>query len=502
MIRKVVNSLIVFLACTSSAYAINFDDLIKPANPLETPQQVENVSVPQKVTLTKNDLYNQYKIALDKFIHSNVKSSYSDFKILIENTTPKDFMYMSLAEKMADIGFFDLVELSLSKVDDKDLSYFLSEDITRFYFPAVTLSKADELYLAEMYSNIIYNDQSEEVVGELVKDQNLLNKYDYANYIVALGYYKSNNFKEAEKYINTAISMNSKNINYKKLKSEILAETAKPKSVLKLVDDIKSQLIFTKSFSQRIKSIEEYALYKTTKNEFEQKYHLAYYFYLENELNKSMRTLQTAFNTKKNHNKKVYALLSRVYYDLKEYEKAEDNALKAYKIDKKNQIALSVLGDLAFKSNDYKDALKYFELASDSIKMAEAYQKLGKTKKAYEIYSKILKTHSDAYEAYYNMALLDKTREIPYLKKSIAINYNFKDGWIDLARCSIENNDYDNASKYLSIVKYIDENDFRYYYYQGLVYKNKGLTSDANRSFKKSLMLNPNYVPAKEELSI
>ena len=264
MIRKVVNSLIVFLACTSSAYAINFDDLIKPANPLETPQQVENVSVPQKVTLTKNDLYNQYKIALDKFIHSNVKSSYSDFKILIENTTPKDFMYMSLAEKMADIGFFDLVELSLSKVDDKDLSYFLSEDITRFYFPAVMLSKADELYLAEMYSNIIYNDQSEEVVEELVKDQNLLNKYDYANYIVALGYYKSNNFKEAEKYINTAISMNSKNINYKKLKSEILAETAKPKSVLKLVDDIKSQLIFTKSFSQRIKSIEEYALYKTT----------------------------------------------------------------------------------------------------------------------------------------------------------------------------------------------------------------------------------------------
>lgn len=502
MIRKVSSLIFLFVAFSGSAYAINFDELLKPANPLETSNSVVNVQRQQKVTLTKNDLYNQYTIALDKFIQSNVKSSYSDFKILIENTTPLDYRYMTLAEKMAYLGFFDLAELSLSKITDNDLSYYLSEDIKRFYFPSVTLSKIDELYLAEMYSNILYNDQSEEVVEELIKSQNLLNKYDYANYIVALGYFKSNNFLEAEKHINTAISMNPKNINYKKLKSEILAETSKPKNVMKIVDDIKSQPMLTKTFTKKVKSIEEYALYKTKKNEFEKKYHLAYYFYLENELNKSMRTLQTAFNTKKNNNKNVYALLSRVYYDLKEYEKAEDNAVKACKIDKKNQIALTVLGDLALRDKNYKDAVKYFESASQNVRAAEAYQRLGKTKKAYEIYEKILKTRSDSYEAYYNMALLDKSREVTYLKKSIAINYDFKDGWIDLARCSIENNDFDEASRYLSVVKYIDESDFRYYYYQGLIYKNKGLTSDAIRSFQKSLKLNPSYTPAKEELSI
>ena len=32
------------------------------------------------------------------------------------------------------------------------------------------------------------------------------------------------------------------------------------------------------------------------------------------------------------------------------------------------------------------------------------------------------------------MALLDKDREETYLKKTVAINPNFKDGWIDLAR--------------------------------------------------------------------
>ena len=100
------------------------------------------------------------------------------------------------------------------------------------------------------------------------------------------------------------------------------------------------------------------------------------------------------------------------------------------------------------------------------------------------------------------MALLDKSREVAYLKKSLAINIQFKDGWIDLARTEIEKNNLDSASNYLAIAKYIDENDFRYYYYQGLVYKNKGLVGDAKRSFRKSLIINPNYQPAKEELSI
>ena len=115
MIRKVSSLIFLFVAFSGSAYAINFDELLKPANPLETSNSVVNVQRQQKVTLTKNDLYNQYTIALDKFIQSNVKSSYSDFKILIENTTPLDYRYMTLAEKMAYLGFFDLAELSLSK---------------------------------------------------------------------------------------------------------------------------------------------------------------------------------------------------------------------------------------------------------------------------------------------------------------------------------------------------------------------------------------------------
>ncbi len=512
MVKKWLSLIILMTAFSANVYAVTINDIIKPANPLETkfPLDRDIISPHKKATLTKNDIHNQYVIALNKYIQSNVRSSYADFEVLIESISPSDYTHLQLSEKMADLGFFDLSERAMSKLNDNDISYMMVEDIKHYYFPTLELSKNDELYLAEMYSNIIYNDQSREVTVELVKNLPLLERSDYANYIAALGYFKSNNITEAEKYIDTAIAKNSRNLNYKKLKAEILTQSKKPQNAIKILNEIKAQNLLTYEFNRKINSIEEYLLYKTQKNEFDKKYHLAYYFYYENDLNKAMRTLQTAFNTKKSNNKDVYALLSRVYYDLKEYEKAEDNALKSYKIDKSNPIALLVLGDISSRNKEYEKALKYYESAAAKdkddnlaeISLAEVYQKLGKSKKAFEIYSKILRTKSDCYQAYYNVALMDKSREVAYLKKSLAINIQFKDGWIDLARTEIEKNNFDSASNYLAIAKHIDENDFRYYYYQGLVYKGKGLTGDAKRSFRKSIMLNPDYQPAKEELSI
>lgn len=113
-----------------------------------------------------------------------------------------------------------------------------------------------------------------------------------------------------------------------------------------------------------------------------------------------------------------------------------------------------------------------------------------------------MKSYSDSFVAYYKIALKDKSKEIAYLKKAVAINMNYKDAWIDLGRVEIERGNYFEAKKYLGVANYIDENDFRYYYYQGLIAKNQGLKQDAQRYFKKSLLLNPDYIPTKEELSI
>ena len=71
-----------------------------------------------------------------------------------------------------------------------------------------------------------------------------------------------------------------------------------------------------------------------------------------------------------------------------------------------------------------------------------------------------------------------------------------------MARISINKNDYERASSFLSVAKYIDDSDSRYYYYNGLVLKNKGLTAEARKSFEQSLNLDPENNLAKEELNI
>lgn len=509
--RKFIYTVIIAALTTIPAWAEGAFDAIQPANPFAPKVLTNSIALPvKKATLTRNSVHNQYVIAFDRFMQSNVKSAYSDFKILIETMDSNDYAYMKMAENMADIGFFNLSDLAASKIDDKTLSDFLIGDIKIYYFPSKKLKIDDEIYLGEIFSNILYNDQSREATSELVKNTYLLAESDYANYIASLGYLKSNDFLNAGKYIDTAISMNPQNLNYKKLKAEILSQGKKPKNALKLIEYIRTQKLYSADFTRKVNSLEQYVLYKSNKDYAQKMYHLGYYYYYENELAKSIRTLQGALTSKKKHNENVYAIMSRVYFDMQDYEKAQDSALKAHKIDKNNPVTLLVLGDLNYRNKDYKAALKYYRDAEANdktsslcaVKVAQTYEQLGKSKKALEIYERVLKNFNDSYIAYYKVALNDKSKEIAYLKKAIAINLNFKDAWIDLARVAIERQNYLDAQKYLDVANYIDENDFRYYYYQGLLAKNQGLHQDARKYFQKSLRLNPDYLPAKEELNI
>lgn len=509
--RSIITAFIL-LSTSMNVFAAGFED-IKPADPFADNQPEQNevqMNIPKKATLTKNDVHNHYAIALERFIQCNVKSSYMDFRILIQTIASNDYAYMLMADKMADLGFFSLSDLALSKISDEDISYVTADDIKRFYYPAVKLNPKDEIYLAEMFSNIIYNAQSKEATAELIKNEGLLKTSDYANYLVALGALKSGNSKDASKYIDNAIEKNPQNINYKKLKAEIAIQNDKFGTALKLINEIKEAPLLTADYKNKVNSLEQYVLYKTEKQEYLKKYHLAYYYYYEGELTKSVRTLQNTVSTKKKHNKMIYALLARVYYDTKEYEKAESFAQKAYNLDKGNPLALTVLGDLASRNGDYNTAAKYYEKAASNdkkstsalIKVAEAYRKLDKNNKADEIYTKILKEHSDCPMAYYNVALKDSSRKTEYLKKAVALDISFTDGWLELAKTALDKSLFDTAKKYLAIAKYIDENNFKYYYYQGLLCKAQGLSQDAYFNFKKTLTLNPDFKPAKEELSI
>lgn len=494
---------------------------IKIINPDATTRPDSEVSIDlnqsrnntKNINLSENDTFYGFVSATDKFVQCNIRTSWEDFKTLINTSGENDFIYMSFANKMADLGFFDLSNLASLKIKDKDISNISMDAMKRFYYPRKKLKLEDELSLAEAYSNILYNNQSSEATNELLKNETLLSNSDYANYMVALGSYKSSFYSRAAKYINIAIIQNPANLNYQRLKAEILAEDNKSEDALKTVDNLKKQNLYSYEYERKIKSLEQFILYKTQKAQWEKDYHLGYYYYLENDPSKAIRTLQTALSTKKKANTGlIYALMSEVYLSMNEFEKATDTAKKAYKINDNNPKALITLGDLSYRDKNYKQALNYYKKAATQdkksyvpfIKEAQAYQKLSNAKRAEEIYTKVLKTHSDSWEAYYNVALLDssdKEKQTIYLKKALAVNPMFEDAWIELAKTNIEKGNYDIAEKYLANAFYIDENDFKYYYYQGLINNNSGNFAKAKYNFKKCLKLNANYEDAQKALN-
>lgn len=469
-------------------------------------QGTENSKI---IDLSEKDSFNNFANATDKFVQCNIRASWEDFKNLIKTSLDNDFMYMSFANKMADLGLFDLSDFATSKIKDKEITGISTDAMKRFYYPRRKLKLDNELFLAETYSNILYNNQSSEATNELLKNENLLSNSDYANYLVALGSYKSNNFKQAAKYINIAILQNPSTLNYQKLKAEILAEENEPDEAIKIVNNLKKQNLYSYEYERKIDSLKQFILYKTQKSQCEKNYHLGYYYYLENDSSKAIRTLQSALSAKRRDDKgALYALMSEIYLTMDEFEKAADTAKKAYRINKNNPQALITLGDLSYMDKDYKKALVYYKKAAGCdkksykplVKQAQTYQNLANTKKAQEIYTKVLKTHFDSWEAYYNVALLDKNKQTIYLKKALAINPLFEDAWIELAKTDIEKGNYDIAQKYLSNAFYIDENNFKYYYYQGLINRNSGDFSQAKYNFKKCLKLNANYKDAQKAL--
>lgn len=476
-------------------------DAFAPLDTTNTPTLIQSENKDEE-----NNFY--FVNATDKFAQCNINASWNDFKDSIISTPKNDFIYISFANKMADLGLFDLANLAISKIQDKDLANVSIDAMERFYYPRIKLKPDDEMYLAEAYSNIMYNNQSSESTNELLKNDNLLSNYDYANYLVALGSYKSNFFPQAKKYINIALIQNPTNINYQVLKAKIFAEDDDPNEAIKIVESLKKQDLYSYEYERKIKSLEQFVLYKAAKQEWLKNYHLGYYYYLENDNAKAIRTLQTALSSKKkSHQSKVYALMSQIYLSMNEFEKAADTAQKSHRINHRN--ALITLGDLNYRDKKYKQALECYKLAAKHdkksyiplVKEAQTYQKLANVKKAKELYKKVLKTHFDSCEAYYNVALLEQDREVIYLKKALAINPLFEDAWIQLAKIQIDLGNYDIAKTYLVNAFYIDENDFRYYYYQGLINKNSGNYNQAHSNFEKCLKLNSSFKEAQNELN-
>ena len=474
--------------------AVNAETALKPLN-AGTETTIANIDM----VLKDNYIKSKYTSAENRFIQSNVKASYDDFQDLVLRANHDDYVFLLYGIKMAEYGLFDLTDTLIQRLDNNHFTASYIKDMRRYYYPSSLLSQKDIIGLADAYSNIVYNNMALETTSELINSVTF-EESDYKNYLIALGYYKSNNLPLALKYIDNAIKENNVSINYLSLKAKILADMKKSGQALKILAEIKKTPFLTIDFQRKVRATEEYVLYKTSKQDALKDYHLAYYYHLQDKSLLATKVLQSAILTAKQHSSDIYSLLGRIYYENNEPTKAEEFALRAYQDDKNNYLATLTLADVTYDSRRYENALKYYKKAKKQTKdatplvgIAKSYLALEQSKKAKKMYEKLLKKNKMNEDL-----LVESLKVIPqridyYLPRVASIDLANNNIWLGLAGHAIKDGNYTMATTYLNNSYYIDENNYKYYYYLSLVYRAKGDIESANRSLIKCADINADY---------
>lgn len=441
----------------------------------------------------------KFASAENRFAQSNVKASYDDFNDLIQRASHDDYVFLVYGMKMAQYGFFDLSDALIAKLDDNGFTSSYVSDIKKYYYPSAMVNQKDVVYLADAYSNIMYNNMAIETTSELL-NSNQASESDYKNYLIALGYYKSNNLPLALKYINNALVENDVNINYLALKAKILADSNKSAQALKVLAKIKKADFKTVDFQRKVKAIEEYVLYRTAKAEALKDYHLAYYYHLQEKSLLATKVLQSTVLHAKQYSPLVFSLLGRIYYENEEPLKAQEFASRAFREDKNNYLASLTLADVSYDNRKYEDSLKYYKHAKKltkdiepSVGMAKTYLAMEKDKKSKKIYEKLLKKNQYDEDLLVNSLQVFPQKSDYFMPRVASIDISNNDIWLGLANMAIRDKNFNMAATYLNNSYYIDANNFRYYYYLSLVLRAKGDNELAQQSLIRCSRLNSDY---------
>lgn len=491
---KITLSILFLTALTQSVYAVSQSETQKPIM-----LKAETNAANMEMVVKDNFVKAKYASAENRFLQGNVKASHDDYADLISRTTHDDYVFLAYGIKMAEYGFFDLSDDLFAKLDTNLYTQNYVNDIKKFYYPSGMVNVKDTLYLADAYASIVYNNLAIETTSELLNSVQAAES-DYKNYLIALGFYKSNNLPQALKYINNAIVENDINVNYKILKAKILADSKKSKQALKVLREIKKTEFLTVDFQEKVRALEEYVQYKVAKDEPLKDYHLAYYYHLQEKSLLATKVLQGSILQAKQYTPQIFGLLGRIYYENDEPLKAQEFAQRALKEDNKNYLASLTLADLSYDERKYSEALGYYKDAKKLSKetapivgMAKSYLALNRDKKSKKLYEKMLKRHSSDADLLVNSLKSFPQRADDYLPVVASVDVTNNEIWLGLANLAIKDGNYSMAETYLNNSYYIDENNFKYYYYLSLVLRARGEIDKSNQSLVKCSRLNSDY---------
>lgn len=492
--NKIIGKSLILLAITGIIPAAIAEPVQKPLI-----LRAETNAANMEMVIKDNFVKAKYASAENRFLQGNVKASHDDFADLISRAVHDDYVFLSYGMKMAEYGFFDLSDELFVRLDNNLFTQNYAKDIKKFYYPSGMVNTKDTIYLADAYASIVYNNLAIETTSELLNSTQAAES-DYKNYLIALGFYKSNNLPQALKYINNAIVENDTNVNYKILKAKVLADSNKSKQALKVLAEIKKTEFLTVDFQEKIRAVEEYVEYKVAKDEPLKDYHLSYYYHLQDKSLLATKVLQSAILQAKQYAPQIFALLGKIYYDNDEALKAQEFAQRAFKEDSRNYLAVLTLADLSYDERKYEDALKYYKAAkkltkntAPSVGVAKTYLALEQDKKSKKMYEKLLKKHASDEDLLIGSLQVFPQRADDYLARIASVDISNNDIWLGLANQAIKDKNYSMAETYLNNSYYIDENNFKYYYYLSVVLRAKGDIEKSNQSLVRCSILNSDY---------
>ena len=127
------------------------------------------------------------------------------------------------------------------------------------------------------------------------------------------------------------------------------------------------------------------------------------------------------------------------------------------------------------------------------VGIAKTYVALEQDKKSKKIYEKLLKKN-----LFNEDLLVESLKVIPqrvdyYLPRVAGIDVSNNDIWLALAYHAIKDGNFPMATTYLNNSYYIDENNFKYYYYLSLVLRAKGENALADQSLIRCSNINADY---------
>ena len=483
----------VALVLTLSANLLNQNVFAASSDIFETDKLVDLITLSSFIDYTSDTTQNyatnkdaiaEFKLACQKFAQSNVKTAYREFNKLIHAYDNNDFLYFNLAYEFSQMGLFSLAQNCIVQIDDRQIWVNQIENLKNCYFPCVTMSLDEEIYLAELYSDINYNNYSEESLDELSKNQKLLKKLDYANYIMALAYYKNNNYSKALTYINKAIGFDNSNLHYLAFKAQILSDDKKYKESLNIVDELLDKNITLIKFNDSLNQLKEFNLAKSTRNKYNSMYYLANYHFLKNDSQKALRELGYLVSKKKK-NYKAYTLMGLIHFKTGNIEKAKENKNleRSYLINKKYVPTLVGLGNVFYIIKDYSKASIFYKSAiKQDKKCYQGYLGLSvialenkDIQNASNYIQEASNIKSQHYIVNYIYSKIDKDREEQYLKSTLALNPMFVKGWLNLAKLKFDNNLPELAQDYIYPVKLIAPNNEEYKSFLNTLNENKNV---------------------------